>query len=248
MESLHIAETEDDNISEDLNSYIEETENVEEEMQDLFGDLNENVEEDDTTMDLERMLEEALSGENKKEDESVAMNEQDVTQNRNAIEETAIITQFMVITGNIESEGSVELLGTIKGNVDILGKLNVSGCIQGDSSAAEIFSDSGKIEGKVVSDGAVKIGTGSVVIGDIVATSAVIAGAVKGDIDVQGPVILDSTAIVMGNIKSKSVQINNGAVIEGMCSQSYAEVSPTSFFDDYKPESKKAKNNKKVGV
>ena len=71
--------------------------------------------------------------------------------------------------------------------------------------------------------------------------SAAIAGAVKGDIDVQGPVILDSSAIVMGNIKSKSVQINNGAVIEGMCSQCYAEVSPTSFFDDYKPEKKKTK-------
>ena len=50
-----------------------------------------------------------------------------------------------------------------------------------------------------------------------------------------------SSAIVMGNIKSKSVQINNGAVIEGMCSQCYADVSPTSFFDDYKPEKKKVK-------
>ena len=64
--------------------------------------------------------------------------------------------------------------------------------------------------------------------------SAVIAGAVKGDIDVHGPVILDASAIVMGNIKSKSVQINNGAVIEGMCSQCYAEVNPTSFFDELK--------------
>ena len=61
-----------------------------------------------------------------------------------------------------------------------------------------------------------------------------IAGAVKGDIDVKGPVILDSSAIVMGDIKSKSVQINNGAVIEGMCSQCYAEVNPTSFFEELK--------------
>jgi len=79
-----------------------------------------------------------------------------------------------------------------------------------------------------------------VVVGNISATSAVIAGAVKGDIDVCGPVILDTTAIVMGNIKSKSVQINNGAVIEGMCSQCYADVSPTSFFEDYKMEMKRA--------
>ena len=79
-----------------------------------------------------------------------------------------------------------------------------------------------------------KIGQSSVIIGNITATSAVIAGAVKGDIDVKGPVILDTSAIVMGNIKSKSVQINNGAVIEGMCSQCYAEINPTSFFEDLK--------------
>jgi len=87
----------------------------------------------------------------------------------------------------------------------------------------------------------VKIGASSVIIGNITATSAAIAGAVKGDIDVKGPVILDASAIVMGNIKSKSVQINNGAVIEGMCSQCYADVSPTSFFDEYKPEPRKSK-------
>ena len=50
----------------------------------------------------------------------------------------------------------------------------------------------------------------------------------------KGPVILDSSAIVMGDIKSKSVQINNGAVVEGMCSQCYADVNPSAFFDDYK--------------
>ena len=75
-------------------------------------------------------------------------------------------------------------------------------------------------------------------IGNIFASSAVIAGAVKGDIDVHGPVILDVSAIVMGNIKSKSVQINNGAVIEGLCSQCYADIRPASFFDDVKKNRK----------
>ena len=103
---------------------------------------------------------------------------------------------------------------------------------------AKIASD----ETAVITAGMVITGdVSSVVIGNITAISAAIAGAVKGDIDVQGPVVLDSSAIVMGNIKSKSVQINNGAVIEGMCSQCYADVSPTSFFDDYKPEKKKVK-------
>ena len=158
-----------------------------------------------------------------------------------ASDETAVITAGMVITGDVSSEGSMDLVGTINGNIDILGKLNITGYINGNSKAAEIFAEGAKINGEILSEGSVKIGASTVVIGNISATSAAIAGAVKGDIDVKGPVILDSSAIVMGNIKSKSVQINNGAVIEGMCSQCYADVSPTSFFDDYKPEKKKVK-------
>ena len=158
-----------------------------------------------------------------------------------ASDENAVITAGMVITGDVSSEGSMDLVGTINGNIDILGKLNITGYINGNSKAAEIFAEGAKINGEIVSEGSVKIGASTVVIGNISATSAAIAGAVKGDIDVKGPVILDSSAIVMGNIKSKSVQINNGAVIEGMCSQCYADVSPTSFFDDYKPEKRKTK-------
>ena len=158
----------------------------------------------------------------------------EVQSNRVAVDETAVVTEGMTITGDIVSEGSMELIGTVNGNLDILGKLNITGTIQGNSKAAEIYAEGAKITGEVNSLGSVKIGQSSVVIGNITATSAVVAGAVKGDIDVQGPVILDTTAIVMGNIKSKSVQINNGAVIEGMCSQCYADVNPTSFFEEFK--------------
>ncbi len=158
----------------------------------------------------------------------------EVQANRVAVDETAVVTEGMTITGDIVSEGSMELIGTVNGNLDILGKLNITGMIQGNSKAAEIYAEGAKITGEVNSLGSVKIGQSSVVIGNITATSAVVAGAVKGDIDVQGPVILDTTAIVMGNIKSKSVQINNGAVIEGMCSQCYADVNPTSFFEEFK--------------
>lgn len=152
-------------------------------------------------------------------------------QTRQVSDETAIITKGMVITGDIESEGSTEVIGTVNGNITILGKLNITGTINGNSQAEEIYADNAKITGEVKSEGAVKIGQSTVVIGNIFATSAVIAGAVKGDIDVKGPVVLDTSAIVMGNIKSKAVQINNGAVIEGMCSQCYADVNPTSFFE-----------------
>lgn len=197
-------------------------------------------------VDIESMLESVMATKDVPEENSVKENKgaekvMDNYTGRTVSDETAVITGGMTITGDIVSEGSVDIIGCVNGNIDILGKLNITGHINGDSKAAEIYAEGAKINGMVESQGAVKIGASSVIIGNISATSAAIAGAVKGDIDVRGPVILDASAIVMGNIKSKSVQINNGAVIEGMCSQCYADVSPTSFFDEYKPEIKKTK-------
>ena len=187
------------------------------------------VEEEPET-DLETSIREAFG---EKEEDKKEEKKMDV-QTKSAIDETALITAGMKITGDIASEGSLDLVGTVNGNIDVLGKLNITGTIVGNSKAAEIYADNAKITGEVVSEGAVKIGQSTVIIGNISAKSAVIAGAVKGDIDVHGPVILDASAIVMGNIKSKAVQINNGAVIEGMCSQCYADVNPSSFFEEYK--------------
>lgn len=154
--------------------------------------------------------------------------------NKRPSDEVSVLTDSMIVNGNIATEGALDIRGSVVGNVEALGKLNITGAIQGNSQAAEIYAEGAKITGELRSNGSIKIGQSSVIIGNIFATSAVVAGAVKGDIDVKGPVILDSSAIVMGDIKSKSVQINNGAVIEGLCSQCYAEVNPTSFFEELK--------------
>ncbi|SFC93042.1 polymer-forming cytoskeletal protein [Butyrivibrio sp. YAB3001] len=149
-------------------------------------------------------------------------------------DETASITEGMAISGDIQTTGSLDLIGRVAGNIKCLGKLNITGEIIGDSDAAEIYAESARITGEIKSKGSVKVGQSTVIVGNIYGSSAVIAGAVKGDIDVHGPVVLDTTAIVMGNIKSQSVQINNGAVIEGMCSQAYADVNPSEFFETLK--------------
>ncbi len=149
-------------------------------------------------------------------------------------DEVAIITEGMIIKGDLATTGSIDVIGKISGNIKCLGKLNITGEISGDSDAAEVYAESARITGEVKSKGSVKVGQSTVIVGNIFGSSAVIAGAVKGDIDVHGPVVLDTTAIVMGNIKSQSVQINNGAVIEGMCSQAYADVNPSEFFEGLK--------------
>lgn len=149
-------------------------------------------------------------------------------------DETAHLSDGMMIRGNIISDGNMEVAGEIDGNIDILGKLNVSGTINGNTKAGELYAEGAEINGNIECSGSVKVGQGAVIIGDVAGTSAVIAGAIKGNIDVHGPVILADSAIVMGDIRSASVQISNGAAVEGMCSQVYAEVSPKAFFKDLK--------------
>lgn len=201
--------------------------------------------EPDFGADISQMLdslEAAQEAEEEPEEETVyvdpvaekIMPETKLMSSRKNTDETSVLTESMIVNGNMATEGSLEIRGSIVGNVEALGKLNVTGAIQGNSQASEIYAEGAKITGDLRSEGSIKVGQSTVIIGNVFASSAVIAGAIKGDIDVQGPVVLDASAIVMGDIKSKSVQINNGAVIEGMCSQCYAEVNPTSFFEELK--------------
>ena len=147
-----------------------------------------------------------------------------------AVDSTTYITKGTRIEGNLYTDGSIDIIGTVDGDVNCYGKLVISGVVNGKVNASEIYANAAKINGEIVSSGSVKIGVGSVIVGNIEAQSAVVAGAVNGDLDVKGPVIVDSTAVIVGNIKSRSVQINNGAVIEGFCSQCYSDVDVKSFF------------------
>lgn len=232
----------DEEISE---AAVEET--VTPEIEEITEDLEEKIEEETLAEVEKEEPKSALEAINNEHiDEYIAKsNETDKSNNDGGYEtmefeqqtptdETANITEGMVINGDLQTTGSLDLVGKIVGNVKALGKLNVTGEIQGDSDAAEIYAEAARITGEVRSKGSVKVGQSTVIVGNIFGSSAVIAGAVKGDIDVHGPVVLDTTAIVMGNIKSQSVQINNGAVIEGMCSQAYADVNPSEFFEGLK--------------
>lgn len=146
-------------------------------------------------------------------------------------EAVTVITKGTTINGSIISDCSLDVMGTINGDIECLGKLSITGKVIGNSMASEVFVNTDRLEGSINSEGAVKIGLGTVVIGDINASSGVIAGAVKGEIDVTGPIVIDSTAIIKGNIKAKSVQMNNGAVLEGFCSLSYADVDIDNIFE-----------------
>ncbi|MGN0438131.1 MAG: polymer-forming cytoskeletal protein [Lachnospiraceae bacterium] len=232
-----------ENDTSDLQEVIEEaesplTEANEDAMKDIeveFYEVEQTEEETTNSMlntEEENMKEEkdVISIKSVEEDTEKTVREEKKYNVDEASPDTTYITKGTKIMGSIETDASIDIIGTVEGDVNCKGKVVVGGAVKGAITAGELYCNSARIEGDIKSYGSVKVGVGSMIIGNVEGESAVIAGAINGDIDVKGPVIVDSTAVIMGNIKSRSVQINNGAVIEGFCSQSYSDIDVKSFF------------------
>ena len=228
---------EDDLQNEELNTRDDLFTDVsEEEQDDVDMELLGSLMEDDSLVaaDTEEVPEEVTAEvADEPVEEAAPVEEKAEIQDRGVVdpEGVTVITKGTTINGSIISDCSLDVMGTINGDIECLGKLTISGKVTGNAMAAEVYVNTDRLEGNITSEGSVKIGRGTVVIGDITASSGVIAGAVKGEIDVKGPVVIDSTAIIKGNVKAKSVQMNNGAVLEGFCSLAYASVEIDNIFE-----------------
>lgn len=143
-----------------------------------------------------------------------------------------VITENTTITGSISSDGSLEVMGTITGDIECVGKVYIHGKVSGGVVASEIYVNTPKLNGGLISEGTVRIGVGTVVLGDVTGSSAYIAGAVRGNIDIEGPLVIESTAILKGDIKAKTITIKSGAVIDGYCSLYQTAVDVDKIFEE----------------
>lgn len=143
-----------------------------------------------------------------------------------------VITQNTTITGSISSDGSLEVMGTITGDIECAGKVYIHGRVSGGVVASEIYVNTPKLNGGLISEGTVRIGVGTVVLGDVTGTSAYIAGAVRGNIDIEGPLVIESTAVLKGDIKAQTITIKSGAIVDGYCSLYQTSVDMEKIFEE----------------
>ena len=74
----------------------------------------------------------------------------------------------------------------------------------------------GKFEGKLDTKGSLTIGEHAIVNADITGESVTVAGRINGDIKAQS-VKLVAPACVIGDLKTRTLSIAEGAVLEGHC-------------------------------
>ncbi|RKX78652.1 MAG: polymer-forming cytoskeletal protein [Spirochaetes bacterium] len=88
----------------------------------------------------------------------------------------------------------------------------------------------GRFEGEILHVEHLQIGPKGRVKSHITATSVVVEGVVIGNITATTRILLLSTARVLGNIKTPELIIQDGVVLEGMCTISHFELENTKSY------------------
>jgi cytoskeletal protein CcmA (bactofilin family) len=106
--------------------------------------------------------------------------------------------------------------------------------VRGDVETAGNLRIDGKIIGNIVSTASVAIGKGGSVEGNITAATIKISGKVQGNIDASGHLVLDATATVCGEIKVKSLTVEEGAIVNGKITMETHSTSDLNAFSTNK--------------
>lgn len=144
--------------------------------------------------------------------------------------ETAIIPKGTVINGNIAIEGRLEMYGEVNGDINSDSRVNISGDVTGNIKANDLYAKDSFIVGQIQCAQGAVIRENTVILGDIEAQNLVIDGAVQGKIDIREGITVGDTAILDSDIKAKTIQVNNGAAINGHCSLCYADIKLEDIF------------------
>ena len=98
-------------------------------------------------------------------------------------------------------------------DLEINGNINISGDLL-------VY---GKVNGNITSSGSVNTSEGSVIKGNITSENVNISGEIHGDLIVNQKVSLNSNAVLIGNLKSSILIIEEGAQFDGISNMNNVE-------------------------
>ena len=90
---------------------------------------------------------------------------------------------------------------TFTGTVEVTGSLRIDGCVKGEVNSGDtvVIGPTGRIEG------------------DVISKNSILAGKVIGNIAAEEKVELQAKAVLQGDLKTKSLVIEQGAIFQGSC-------------------------------
>ena len=132
------------------------------------------------------------------------------------VKEPTIISAQTVIRGNIMAENDVEISGEVIGDVSADGLVKVlGGKITGNIKALKILIKNSRIQGYLDSEGFIDIIDDSEIIGDITGGDIVVDSKCEGNIVARERLKLLQNANIHGDLQTKIIKIDEGAIVEG---------------------------------
>ena len=111
--------------------------------------------------------------------------------------------------------------------------------IEGEIKSASNIRIDGRVKGIVNARGRVIVGNSGVIEGEVICQSSDIEGTVIGKINCQDLLSLKATAKLQGDINTKKLAIEPGAVFTGNCSMGggvVKEMDPVRMRNEVRPE------------
>lgn len=130
-----------------------------------------------------------------------------------------IIPEGVIIEGSVTSSSDTDIGGRIEGNITVEGRLNLgpSALISGNIRAGSCKVE-GLVEGKVECSEDLELGPTGRLNADILAGKRIyLAGEVYGNVTTPGILRLAATSKVEGDIKTRSIMVEEGATLNGQC-------------------------------
>jgi cytoskeletal protein CcmA (bactofilin family) len=127
----------------------------------------------------------------------------------------SLIAKEAFVTGDIMTQGHIDIVGKVNGDVEAKGNVAVQGVIKGNVAGEKIGLYECRIKGDLKANTGVVADSRSTVIGDIETKNIILDGKLKGDINAENVVVLRSNAYYVGDLITESLAIEAGAVING---------------------------------
>ena len=89
--------------------------------------------------------------------------------------------------------------------------------ISGEMSVEHDLRVEGVIKGSISVGGALVLGPTGRIEGDVVARSVTLAGHITGNIKAQEKLVLEGKSVLMGDLQTRELVIQEGAIFQGRC-------------------------------
>ncbi|MBR3841516.1 MAG: polymer-forming cytoskeletal protein [Erysipelotrichales bacterium] len=129
--------------------------------------------------------------------------------------ETCVLTDDLVIVGDLITTDPLQMNGTVHGNINSKSRVVIYGTVEGDIKAQSASINSSIVNGNISAEENIVITGESQITGDIFNKSIAIDGILNGSIHATGKVKINPNAEIYGNVSAASIAMEEGAIVQG---------------------------------